>query len=98
VIDHCAPDPRIGDFSSFDTLLREAAARGMKLLLFFEDREPVGPYLVQVPARRTRHVRFNDLDDPMQIPRETPFATLIHSSQPIICSTPAWIRGRRRTP
>lgn len=56
----------------------------VELVLFFEDREPVGPYRVQVPARRTRHIRFNDLDDPMQVPRETPFATLIHSSQPII--------------
>ncbi|MEN5425108.1 sensory rhodopsin transducer [Stenotrophomonas pennii] len=56
----------------------------VELWLYFEDREPVGPYRVEVPARRTRHVRFNDLDDPMQVPRETPFATLIHSSEPII--------------
>jgi hypothetical protein len=30
---------------------------------FFADREPAGPYTVTVPARRTLHLRFNDLDD-----------------------------------
>ena len=34
------------------------------ITLFFTDREPVGPYLVVVPARRTLHLRFNDLSDP----------------------------------
>src|SRR5690242_18085795 len=32
----------------------------VSITLFFTDREPAGPYLVTVPARRTRHVRFND--------------------------------------
>src|SRR5215471_672131 len=34
------------------------------LTLFFTDREPAGPYRVRVPARRTLHLRFNDLTDP----------------------------------
>ncbi|WP_329761944.1 sensory rhodopsin transducer, partial [Stenotrophomonas maltophilia] len=34
------------------------------LTLYFEDRDPVGPYRVTVPARRTCHLRFNDLQDP----------------------------------
>ncbi len=41
------------------------------ITIFFKDREPVGPYRIVVPARRTRHVRFNDLKDPAPIPRET---------------------------
>ena len=32
--------------------------------MFHTDREPVGPYRVTVPARRTLHQRFNDLTDP----------------------------------
>jgi hypothetical protein len=32
----------------------------VELTIFFADREPVGPYRIEVPARRTRHVRFND--------------------------------------
>lgn len=34
------------------------------ITVLFADREPAGPYRVTVPARRTLHLRFNDLDDP----------------------------------
>jgi hypothetical protein len=54
------------------------------IMLFFEDREPVGPYRVRVPARRTLHLRFNDLTDPAPVPRDTAYATLIESSVPIV--------------
>lgn len=52
--------------------------------IFFEDREPAGPFHVSLPARRTRHLRFNDLDDPENIPRDTSYASLIESTVPII--------------
>lgn len=52
--------------------------------LYFEDREPAGPYRVTVPARRTRHVRFNDLHDPEPVPRDTPYASLIESDVPVV--------------
>jgi hypothetical protein len=54
------------------------------ITIYFADREPAGPYRVTVPARRTRHVRFNDLTDPESIPRETPYASVIESSVPIV--------------
>jgi hypothetical protein len=34
------------------------------LTIFFADRDPVGPYRITVPARRTLHLRFNDLTEP----------------------------------
>lgn len=52
--------------------------------VFFTDREPAGPYRVIVPARRTKHLRFNDLTDPEPIPKDTDFASLIQSSVPIV--------------
>ncbi len=52
--------------------------------MFFSDREPAGPYRLSVPARRTRHVRFNELDDPEPIPRDTDYASVIESDQPIV--------------
>lgn len=52
--------------------------------LFFSDREPVGPYRFTVPARRTRHVRFNDLNEPKPVPRDTDYSSLIESDQPIV--------------
>ena len=54
------------------------------ITVFFADREPVGPYRVTVPARRTRHLRFNDLTDPEPVPRATDFSSVIESDQPIV--------------
>lgn len=51
---------------------------------FFSDREPVGPYHLTVPPRRTRHVRFNELEDPEEVPRDTDYASLIESDVPIV--------------
>ncbi len=45
---------------------------------------PSGPYRVTVPPRRTRHVRFNDLDDPEPIPRGTDYASVIESDVPVV--------------
>src|SRR5215469_17828651 len=39
-------------------------AAHVRITIFFADREPVGPYLVTVPPRRTLHLRFNDLERP----------------------------------
>jgi hypothetical protein len=52
--------------------------------LFFRDREPAGPYRVVVPARRTLHLRFNDLRDPEPVPRGTDYASVIESDVPIV--------------
>lgn len=56
----------------------------VEITLFFSDREPVGPYRVAVPARRTLHLRFNELDDPEPVPRDTDFASVIESEVPIV--------------
>ncbi len=54
------------------------------ITLFFTDREPVGPYRVTVPARRTLHLRFNDLTEPEPVPRDTSYASLIEADVPIV--------------
>jgi hypothetical protein len=54
------------------------------ITIFFADREPVGPYRLTVGARRTLHLRFNDLDDPRPVPRDTDFASVFESDVPII--------------
>lgn len=56
----------------------------VELTLFFTHREPVGPYRVTVPARRTLHLRFNDLDSPAPVPRDTDYASVIRSDRPIV--------------
>lgn len=54
------------------------------ITIYFSDREPVGPYLITVPARRTLHLRFNDLNDPQPIPKGTDYASVIESDVPIV--------------
>src|SRR5205807_1331832 len=70
----------------------------VQITIFFTDREPAGPYSVTVPARRTTHVRFNDLQDPEPIPHDTEYASLIESDVPVVVRTRGSIPGRRRTP
>jgi hypothetical protein len=54
------------------------------ITIFYSDREPVGPYRVTVGARRTHHLRFNNLTDPEPIPRDTDYASVIESDVPIV--------------
>jgi hypothetical protein len=56
----------------------------VEVTIFYTDRDPVGPYRVIVGARRTLHLRFNDLNDPEPIPRDTPYASLLDSNVPIV--------------
>ena len=54
------------------------------ITIFFTDREPAGPYHVTVAARRTLHLRFNDLKEPAAIPRDTDYSSIFESDVPIV--------------
>lgn len=56
----------------------------VQITIYYSDREPVGPYKITVPARRTLHQRFNDLSDPQPIPHATDYASVIESDVPIV--------------
>ena len=56
----------------------------VRITIFLTDREPLGPYEITVPARRTRHVRFNDLKSPERIPEDTDFSSVIEADVPIV--------------
>lgn len=55
----------------------------VQLTLFFADREPV-VYRITVGARRTLHLRFNDLQDPVPVPRDTDYSSVFESNVPIV--------------
>lgn len=78
------PEPQ---FTSHETAcILNASDRDahVQILVFFSDREPAGPYRITVPARRTKHIRFNNLDDPEPIPKDTDYASIIESDVPIV--------------
>lgn len=56
----------------------------IEIFIYFTDREPAGPYHIIVPARRTLHLRFNNLNDPETVPRDTDYSSVIQSDVPIV--------------
>jgi hypothetical protein len=56
----------------------------LEVTIYYSNREPVGPYRLSVPARRTRHFRFNNLSDPEPVPRDTDFSSVIISDVPVV--------------
>lgn len=53
------------------------------LTVFFANRDPVD-YSLVVPAKRTLHLRFNDLKDPEPIPLDTDYASVFVSDVPVV--------------
>lgn len=78
------PAPQMTSHETFCVLNAGDADAHLDITLYFTDAEPVGPYRVTVPARRTRHIRFNDLTDPKPVPRDTDYASLIQSDVPVV--------------
>lgn len=84
--------PRESTGSSRDLVSHEAVcilnsgpdAASIELHVFFAHREAAGPYRFDVPARRTLHIRMNDLREPEPIPTATEYSMLIESNVPIV--------------
>ena len=79
-----ADDPRFLSHETACLLNTNAQDAQVTLTIYFKDRDPAGPYRVTVPARRTLHLRFNDLTDPEPIPRDTDYSSVIESDVPIV--------------
>ena len=78
------PEPEMTSHETVCLLNASDQVAHVEIMIFYSDREPVGPYRLSVPARRTRHVRFNDLRDPEPIPRGTEFSSIIRSDVPLV--------------
>lgn len=77
-------DPALVSHESACVLNTGDTPAKVEITLFFSDREPAGPFRFTVAARRTVHLRFNDLDDPEPVPRDTPYASLIEADTPVV--------------
>jgi len=56
----------------------------VSIWVFYEHREPVGPYPLTVAARRVRHVRLNDLIDPEAVPLGMEYGLVVRSDVPVV--------------
>jgi len=78
------PEPEMLSHETACILNAGDADAHVEITVYFKDREPIGPYRLTVPARRTLHVRFNDLDDPEPIPLATDYSSVLVSDVPIV--------------
>ena len=78
------PEPEMTSHETVCLLNSSDREAHVEITIYYADREPVGPYRLTVPARRTRHLRFNDLHDPEAIPRGTDYSSVIRSDVPIV--------------
>ena len=78
------PEPAMSSHETACILNASDRDAHVEIRIYFADREPAGPYHVTVPARRTRHIRFNDLTDPEPIPKSTDYASVIESDVPVV--------------
>ena len=78
------PEPQMTSHETACLLNASAEDAHVEITLFFRDRPPAGPYRLTLPAQRTRHLRFNDLRDPVPVPRDTDYASVIESDVPIV--------------
>jgi hypothetical protein len=78
------PEPAMTSHETACMLNANDSDAHVEITIYYKDRDPVGPYRATVPARRTLHLRFNDLKDPEPIPRETDYSSVIVSDVPIV--------------
>jgi hypothetical protein len=78
------PDPRFDSHETACILNAGGQTVQVTIHLYFADRDPLGPFQVMIPAHRTLHLRFNDLYDPVAVPRGTDFAAVFDSDAPVV--------------
>lgn len=77
-------DPALQSHETACILNAGEADAHIAITLFFSDREPAGPYRMTVAARRTLHLRFNELRNPEPVPVATPYASVIEADVPVV--------------
>jgi hypothetical protein len=78
------PEPRMLSHETACILNAGDKDAHVRITIFFSDRDPAGPYEITVPARRTKHIRFNNLESPEKIPEATEYSSVIESDVPIV--------------
>ncbi len=78
------PEPEMLSHETACVLNAGDADAHLEITVFFTDREPAGPYRRTVPARRTLHLRFNELEDPEPVPAGTAYASVLESDVPVV--------------
>jgi hypothetical protein len=74
------PEPQMTSHETACVLNTDDQDAHLKITIYFSDREPLEPFEVTVPARRTSHIRFNEFP----IPKDTDYSSVIESDIPVV--------------
>ena len=83
-LEHTGEEPEFTSHDSLWMLNTTDEVASVEVTIYYADCEPVGPYPLEVGARRVRQVRFNDLIDPEAMPLETDYGAVVVASVPIV--------------
>lgn len=78
------PEPEFISHEAVCILNASDEQAGIRIYIYFEDRDQIGPYKFSVEPRRTKHIRFNDFEDPETIPTDTNYSSIIKATVPVI--------------
>ena len=78
------PEPQMTSHETACILNANDEDAHVRITILFSDKEPIGPYEITVPARRTKHIRFNNLVSPQTVPHDTDYSSVIESDVPIV--------------
>lgn len=78
------PEPQLTSHETLCLLNASDQDAHVEITAFFEERDPCGPYRLTLPARRTKHLRLDELTDPEPLPRGSDFSTVVESDVPIV--------------
>ncbi len=89
IADGYMSDTQKGDFVSHEAvcvLNLSGNTAHISITLYFEDREPLRGLHATCEHERTNHIRLDKMvsDEGKTIPRNTPYAVLVESDQPIV--------------
>jgi hypothetical protein len=83
------PDKSCGEFVSHEAICvlnTGDSDANIKLIVYFEDREPMEKFTAVCGARRTNHIRLDKIKDSSgeKIPVGVPYAIMVSSDSPIV--------------
>lgn len=78
------PEPQMLSHETVCVLNTGIEDAHLEITIYYSDRDPVGPYRETVPARRTSHLRINELDDPEPVPLGQDYAVVVGSDVPVV--------------
>jgi hypothetical protein len=78
------PEPQMTSHDTVCILNAGEKDAQIEITIYFSDKDPVGPYREVVQAKRTKHIRINNLKEPAPVPKDTDYACVIESDVPVV--------------